>query len=61
MDLGLILIANVIMRTRLPPNKHKNNNSSVAKEIATDAAYLLYIAGTFFVSQDIRFSQIQPI
>lgn len=52
MDLGLLFIANIIMRTRLPPNKNKNKSSPVVKEIITDGAYLLYIAGTFLVSPD---------
>lgn len=50
MDLGLLIIANSIMRTRLPPNKRKGSMSPMVKEILTDVAYLFYMAGNFLVS-----------
>ncbi|KAJ3569824.1 hypothetical protein NP233_g4800 [Leucocoprinus birnbaumii] len=49
MDLGLLIIANSIMRTRLPPNKKKGNTSPMVKEILTDIPYLFYMAGSFLV------------
>ncbi|KAF9451600.1 MFS general substrate transporter [Macrolepiota fuliginosa MF-IS2] len=49
MDLGLLIIANSVVRTRLPPNKGRSSNSLVVKEILTDTAYIVYMAGTFLV------------
>lgn len=49
MDLGLLVIANSIMRTRLPPNKKKDNSTSIVKEILADVAYVLYMVGSFLV------------
>lgn len=51
MDLVLLVIANLIMRTRLPPNKNKGKNSLIVKEILTDGSYIVYMAGTFLVSR----------
>lgn len=49
MDLGLLVIANSIMRTRLPPNKKKGNSTSIVKEILADVAYVLYMVGSFLI------------
>ncbi|KXN82935.1 Riboflavin transporter MCH5 [Leucoagaricus sp. SymC.cos] len=49
MDLGLLIIANSIMRTRLPPNRRKGKSSPMVKEILTDVAYLFYMAGSFLM------------
>jgi hypothetical protein len=50
LDLGLLVVANSVMRTRLPPSKDKDNSSSVVKDILTDVAFLVYMAGNFLVS-----------
>jgi len=47
MDLGLLTIANLIMRTRLPPRPQGNQNMYRLKEIFTDVPYLLFVFGSF--------------
>ena len=54
MDLGLLVIANSIMRTRLPPNKKKGDSASIVNEILADVAYILYMVGSFLVGLKFR-------
>jgi hypothetical protein len=49
MDLGLLIIANLIMRTRLPP-KARADKVSPLKEVILDFPYLLFVLGSFLVS-----------
>jgi MFS family permease len=49
MDLGLLVVANLIMRTRLPPKKKQENGDSLAKEVLTDVPYMIFSLGTFLV------------
>jgi hypothetical protein len=49
LDFGLLILANVIMRTRLPPNRKKENNLPLVKELFTDVPFLMYGAGSFLV------------
>ncbi|KAH7922546.1 MFS general substrate transporter [Leucogyrophana mollusca] len=50
MDLGLLLIANLIMKTRLPSRKNRPNSKPVEiKCILTDFGYLLCIIGAALV------------
>ncbi|KAF8066742.1 major facilitator superfamily domain-containing protein [Lyophyllum atratum] len=49
MDLGLLIIANLIMRTRLPPKRRGNEGGSVLKEVVTDRPYLLFVLGSFLI------------
>ncbi|XP_006456029.1 hypothetical protein AGABI2DRAFT_77443 [Agaricus bisporus var. bisporus H97] len=47
LDFGLLILANLIMRTRLPPNRKKGNNLPLLKELLTDVPFLVYGAGSF--------------
>jgi len=47
MDLGLLVIANLIMRTRLPPKTRADKVS--VKEIVLDVPYLIFVLGSFLV------------
>lgn len=49
MDLGLLIIANLVMRTRLPPKHRGNENASILKEVTTDVPYLVFVFGSFLV------------
>jgi hypothetical protein len=49
MDLGFLIIANLIMRTRLPP-KARSDKASPLREIILDVPYLLFAVGSFLVS-----------
>jgi hypothetical protein len=49
MDLGLLIIANLIMRTRLPSKQRGNEGGSVLKEVMADGPYLLFVTGSFLV------------
>lgn len=50
MDLGLLIIANLIMRTRLPPKRNQGKKGvSVFKEVISDVPYLIYMFGTFLL------------
>jgi hypothetical protein len=49
MDLGLLIIANLIMRTRLPP-KARSDKASPLKEVILDVPYLIFVLGSFLVS-----------
>ncbi|KAF8880532.1 major facilitator superfamily domain-containing protein [Infundibulicybe gibba] len=50
MDLGLLIIANAIMRTRLPPRTSQGGEkTSRLKEVLTDIPYLVYILGSFLI------------
>jgi len=46
-DLGFLLTANLVMRTRLPPRKNQINNLTLFKEVLRDIPYMVYIAGSF--------------
>lgn len=48
MDLGFLIIANLIMRTRLPP-KARAGKALPLKEVL-DVPYLLFVFGSFLVS-----------
>lgn len=50
MDLGLLIIANLIMRTRLPPKPKGTKNASTIKEVLTDVPFLTFVLGSFMVS-----------
>jgi hypothetical protein len=49
MDLGLLITANLIMRTRLPP-KARADKIPHLKEVIMDAPYLIFVLGSFLVS-----------
>ncbi|KAF9465927.1 major facilitator superfamily domain-containing protein [Collybia nuda] len=49
MDLGLLIIANSIMRTRLPPKPKETNNRSTLKEVLIDVPYLIFVLGSFML------------
>ncbi|KAF8154611.1 major facilitator superfamily domain-containing protein [Crassisporium funariophilum] len=50
MDLGFLIVANSIMRTRLVPKKSREGSSKAAfKEVLADVPYLVYILGTFLL------------
>jgi Na+/melibiose symporter-like transporter len=52
MDLGFLIIANSIMRTRLPPKKRKADNSEPTASMRTvlkDIPFLVYTLGSFFI------------
>lgn len=49
-DLGFLLTANLVMRTRLPPRKNQVTNLALFKEVLRDIPYMVYIAGSFLVS-----------
>jgi len=53
-DLGLLVIANVIMRTRLPARIRTAEKSSVLTELLTDVPYIVYMCGSFLVSTTYR-------
>ncbi|KAF4585078.1 hypothetical protein EYR40_001914 [Pleurotus pulmonarius] len=49
-DLGLLLMANLFMRTRLPSRKHKPDSKKVEfKTIIYDLPYMVFVAGSFLV------------
>ncbi|KAG6911040.1 hypothetical protein DXG01_005456 [Tephrocybe rancida] len=58
MDLGLLILANLIMRARLPPKRRGNEGGSVLKEVITDVPYLLFVLGSFLVRDTLPDSQI---
>jgi len=50
MDLGLLVIANLIMRTRLPPkSRGPQQKNSVLREVLTDGPYLIFLLGSFLI------------
>lgn len=50
LDAGLLIAANVLMKTRLPPKPSKLRPKQVLKEFFTsDKPYILYAAGSFLV------------
>ncbi|GLB41018.1 putative MFS general substrate transporter [Lyophyllum shimeji] len=49
MDLGWLIIANLIMRTRMPAKTHGNEGGALLKEVVTDGPYLLFMLGAFLV------------
>ncbi|KAG6831552.1 hypothetical protein H0H92_009471 [Tricholoma furcatifolium] len=49
MDLGLLIIANSIMRAGLPPKRRGNEGGSILKEVITDGPYLLFVLGSFLL------------
>ena len=49
-DLGLLVIANLIMKTRLPTRTSTVEKSSVLTEVLTDVPYIVFIWGSFLVS-----------
>lgn len=47
LDLGLLVAANLLMRTRLPSRKERPNSQPVnVKNIMSDVAYMLLVAGS---------------
>ncbi|PFH48581.1 hypothetical protein AMATHDRAFT_65048 [Amanita thiersii Skay4041] len=48
LDLGVLIIANILMRTRLPP-KRAGGHGAVMKEILTDLPYMTFVVGTFLL------------
>ena len=58
MDLGLLIIANCIMRTRLPPKKNTGDGDGASvRGVLRDIPFLVYVFGTFLVSS---FGSRQP-
>jgi predicted MFS family arabinose efflux permease len=52
MDLGFLVVANSIMRTRLPPKQRKMDNSEPTASMRTvlkDVPFLVYTLGSFFI------------
>jgi MFS family permease len=50
LDLGILIIANLLMRTRLPPRQHKLEIGKMFREnLITDVPYLIFMAGAFLV------------
>ncbi|PPR01202.1 hypothetical protein CVT26_016083 [Gymnopilus dilepis] len=50
MDLGFLVIANLIMRTRLPPKKSlADGNGATFKSVLSDIPFLMYILGVFLI------------
>ncbi|KAF9561240.1 MFS general substrate transporter [Agrocybe pediades] len=50
MDLGFLIIANLIMRTRLPPKKSRGNEGGATfKSVLKDVPFLIYVLGAFLV------------
>jgi len=49
MDLGLLIIANLIMRTRLPSKQRGSGGVSILKEVLTDRPYITFVLGSFLV------------
>jgi MFS family permease len=50
MDLGFLIIANSIMRTRLPPKKTQGDGSGATfRTVLSDVPFLIYILGAFLV------------
>ncbi|KAG6890034.1 hypothetical protein C0995_012491 [Termitomyces sp. Mi166 len=49
MDLGLLIIANLVMKARLPPKQRGTQGGSVFKEVITDGPYLLFVFGSFLL------------
>ncbi|PPQ88170.1 hypothetical protein CVT25_005135 [Psilocybe cyanescens] len=49
MDLGFLIIANSIMRTRLPPKKAQDGSGATFKKVLSDIPFLIYILGSFLV------------
>ncbi|TFK37091.1 major facilitator superfamily domain-containing protein [Crucibulum laeve] len=50
LDMGMLLIGNLLMRTRLPPKKYQGNEGSrILKEVVTDVPYLIFMLGAFLL------------
>lgn len=50
MDLTFLVIANSIMRTRLPPKKVQGQDGrSAVKSVLTDVPFIIYAVGSFLV------------
>lgn len=49
MDLGFLIIANSIMRTRLPPKKAQDGSGTTFRKVLSDIPFLIYILGSFLV------------
>lgn len=49
LDMGLLFIANLIMRTRLPAKRKQAGGSSLWKTVLTDVPYLVFVLGVFLV------------
>lgn len=50
LDLTLLVIANSIMRTRLPPKKSlPQDGRALVRSILTDIPFIVYTAGAFLV------------
>ncbi|TFK70229.1 MFS general substrate transporter [Pluteus cervinus] len=49
LDLGLLIIANFIMRKRLPPRSQKGQADSLIGEVLHDVNFMIYVLGTFLV------------
>ena len=49
MDLGLLAIANSIMRTRLPPKQRVADGGATFRSVLKDVPFLIYALGTFLV------------
>ncbi|KAF8901153.1 major facilitator superfamily domain-containing protein [Gymnopilus junonius] len=50
MDLGFLVIANLIMRTRLPPKKSLvDGNGATFKTVLSDIPFLMYVLGVFLI------------
>lgn len=47
LDLGLLVVANLIMKTRYPVRNiaHRQKQSVLLKEILTDAPYMAFVVG----------------
>jgi hypothetical protein len=56
MDLGLLIIANLIMRTRLP-SKSRADKTSLLTEVIRDVPYVMFALGSFLVSHSYLLKQ----
>ena len=60
-DLAFLLIANLIMRTRLPPKMQRSSSLAQAKDVLFDGPFLIYLLATFlsFLSAFVPFFYLQ--
>lgn len=54
MDLGVLLVANLIMRTRPQPRRAGPIQPVTYYEILTDVPYMVFIVGSFMVRFDLH-------
>ncbi|KAF9044415.1 MFS general substrate transporter [Panaeolus papilionaceus] len=49
MNFGLLIIANLIMKTRLPPKKRVHGEGTTFRKVLGDTPFLIYMLGAFLV------------